>query len=91
MVSYKDQLVRFMPGSRAAQREKRVLCDLFHDDRCDCARQDAEDPVRQRVLDTAKGFLHKGFKLTESDDNSVLFRFTADERGAHELAKFCRL
>ena len=44
MVSYKDQLVRFMPGSRTTQMRTRVLCELFHDDWSDCASQDAAGP-----------------------------------------------
>jgi len=44
MVSYKDQLVRFMPGSRATQMRTRVPCELFHDDWSDCDSQDAAGP-----------------------------------------------
>jgi TetR/AcrR family transcriptional repressor of nem operon len=58
MVSYKDQLVRFMPGRRAAQRE-RAFFVIFSAmiGAIALARMMPDAAMRQHVLDTTKNFL----------------------------------
>ena len=63
MVNYKDQLVRFMPGRRATDRE-RAFFAIFSTmiGGVEMARMMSDAGARRLILDTARNFLLNSFK-----------------------------